>query len=74
MRSFNPCTEKDLAFLKKLVGEERIAIGQSYLALQSRDESYHKGYFPDVVVWPKSAEEVSLIMKMANERMIPLTP
>lgn len=74
MRSFNPFTEKDLAFLKKLVGEERVTTGQSYLELHSTDESYHKGYFPDVVVWPKNAEEVSLIMKMANEKMIPVTP
>jgi D-lactate dehydrogenase (cytochrome) len=74
MRRFNSVNQKDLAFLKKLVGEERVATGQSYLELHSADESYHKGYFPDVVVWPKSAEEVSLIMKMANERVIPVTP
>jgi len=73
MKSFNPFTEKDLAFLKKL-GGERVTTGQSYLELHSTDESYHKGYLPDVVVWPKSTEEISLIMKMANERMIPVTP
>ena len=74
MRSFNPFNQKDLEFLKKLVGEERVTTGQSYLELHSTDESYHKGYFPDVVVWPKSAKEVSLILKMANERAIPVTP
>jgi len=71
---FNPFTERDLVFLKDLVGEERVSTGQSYLELHSADESYHKGYLPEVVVWPKSAEEVSHIMKMANERMIPVTP
>lgn len=72
--NFNPFTEKDLSFLKELVGAERVSTGQSYLELHSADESYHKGYLPDVVVWPKSTEEVSRIMKMANERMIPVTP
>jgi len=72
--SFNPFTERDLVFIRELVGEERVSIGQSYLELHSADESYHKGYLPDVVVWPKSTEEVSRIMKMADERMIPVTP
>lgn len=31
--SFNPFTEKDLTFLRELVGEERIATGHSYLEL-----------------------------------------
>src|SRR3990172_6798709 len=72
--SFNSFTEKDLAFLRKLVGEERVSTGDSYLKLHSGDESYHKRRLPDVVVWPKSKEEVSLILKMANECRIPVTP
>lgn len=72
--NFNPFTKKELEFLKELVGEERVSTGKSYLELHSMDESYHKGYFPDVVVWPKSKEEVSSILKMANERRIPITP
>lgn len=71
---FNSFTEKDLAFLRKLVGEERVSTGDSYLKLHSGDESYHKRRLPDVVVWPKSKEEVSLILKMANECRIPVTP
>ena len=71
---FNPFTERDLAFLKELVGEERVSTGQSNLELHSVDETYHKGYLPDVVVWPKSKEEVSSILKMANEGRIPVTP
>lgn len=74
MMNFNPFTKKELEFLRDLVGEERVSIGQSYLELHSVDETYHKGYLPDVVVWPKSKEEVSSILKMANERRIPVTP
>jgi len=72
--SFKPFTEKELNFLKELVGEERVSTGSSYLELHSVDEANNKGPLPNVVVWPKSAEEVSSILKMANERMIPVTP
>ena len=72
--SFNNFAERDLAFLKKVVGEERVSTGQSYLELHSVDEANNKGSLPDVVVWPKNADEVSSILKMANERMIPVTP
>lgn len=72
--NFNPFTRKELEFLKKLVGEERVSTGQSNLELHSVDETYHKGFLPDVVVWPKTKEEVSKILKMANERRIPVTP
>ena len=67
-------TESDISFLKSVVGEERISRGQSNLELHSVDETRYRGFLPDVVVWPKTTEEVSRILKMANERRIPVTP
>jgi len=71
---FTPVTERDLAFLKRLVGEERVSTGESELALHSMDETHYRGYLPEAVVWPKNSEEVSRILKMSNERRIPVTP
>lgn len=71
---FSRIEAEDLAFLKSLVGSDRVSTGESILDLHSRDESYHRGYRPDVVVWPKGTEEVAAILKYANERMIPVTP
>ena len=71
---FNRVAAGDLAFLESLVGSDRVSTGQSILDLHSRDESYHKGYRPEVVIWPKCTEEVVAILRMANERMIPVTP
>ncbi len=70
----NRVTTEDLEFLKSLVGTSRFSTGESILDLHSRDESHYKGYRPDVVVWPISTEEVVAILKMANERMVPVTP
>jgi D-lactate dehydrogenase (cytochrome) len=72
--NFNRVAESDLTFLKDLVGAERVSTGQSELDLHSVDETYHRGYLPEVVVWPKTTEEVSRILKRANEKTIPVTP
>jgi len=71
---YSPLTEGDISFLKSVVGEERVSRGQSYLDLHSVDETHHRGYQPEVVVWPKTTEEVSRILRRADERKIPVTP
>lgn len=71
---FNRITKDDLEFLESLVGADRVSTGQSILDLHSRDESHFRGYRPEVVVWPKSTEEVAAILRMANKAKIPVTP
>lgn len=72
--TYHRVTTKDLDLLKKLLGSDRVSTGESNLALHSADQAHHKDYFPEVVVWPKSTEDVSAILKMANDRLIPVTP
>jgi len=74
MGRYNRVTDKDLTFLREVAGAERVSTGQSELTLHSVDETYHKGFLPEVVAWPKKTDEVSRILQMANERMIPVTP
>ena len=71
---FNRVTEEDLAFLRSLLGPDRVSTGESVLDLHGQDESYHKGYRPEVVAWPTRTEDVMAILTRANERMIPVTP
>ena len=72
--SFNKVKDSDLKYLKSFLESDQISKGESNLILHSADQSHHRGYMPEVILWPKSTEEVSKIMKMANERMIPVTP
>ena len=67
-------TNRELEFLRKIVGPERISTGESILGLHSRDESSHQGRKPDVVLWPLRTDEISKILKLANEKQIPVTP
>jgi D-lactate dehydrogenase (cytochrome) len=72
--SLNPVTEDDLKSLGSFLDADQVSTGEANLNLHSSDQAHHKGYLPDAVVWPNSTEEVSAILKMANERLIPVTP
>jgi D-lactate dehydrogenase (cytochrome) len=71
---YGKVTDKELEFIRGIVGLERMSVGESVLDLHSKDESFHERQRPDVVVWPIRAEEISQILKMAHERRIPVTP
>lgn len=57
-----------------LLGSERVTTNPTVLEHHSHDESYHTPRLPEVVVFPQTAEEVSKIMKFANEKQIAVTP
>ncbi len=76
MRKYQPVTCEILVELKQIVGE-RFAFadpekGEAY----SRDETPDSKYacLPEAVVLPKTAEEVSRIIKLANRENIPIVP
>jgi len=71
---YGKVTNKELEFIRSIVGPERMSIGESILDLHSKDESFHQRRRPEVVVWPLSSAEISQILKMANEDRIPVTP
>lgn len=71
---YGKLTDNDIEFLTDIVGKERISSGDSVLELHSKDESFHERRRPDIVIWPLKNEEISKILKFANERKIPVTP
>ena len=71
---YGKVTERELESIKEIVGAERMSTGESVLDLHGKDESFHERHRPHVVVWPLSAEEISKILRMANEMRIPVTP
>lgn len=71
---YGKVTDKELEFIRAIVGSERMSTGESILDLHGKDESFHPRRRPEIVIWPLSAEEISQILKIANERRIPVTP
>ena len=59
--------------LEDIVGPENVSADPVELLCYARDASESFG-LPDVVVWPRTTEEVSAILRLANERKVPVTP
>ncbi len=58
--------------LSTLLGVEIVSKDRSRLEANSRDK-WFASHLPDVVVEPKSAEQISKLLRFANERKIPVT-
>jgi glycolate oxidase len=63
-----------VAALKAIVGEEFVFADEESLEKYAHDETEDLHFPPDVVVKPRTTEEVSAIMQLCNEHRIPVTP
>jgi D-lactate dehydrogenase (cytochrome) len=55
-----------------IADEARVTTSESVLEQHGRDLSYHPPHLPDAVVFATSTEEVSAVIRFANERAVPL--
>ncbi len=63
--------------LESIVGQENVSTEPAELICYSRDFSFidvREETLPDVVVWPTTTEQIARIVKLANERRIPVVP
>ncbi len=72
---YSKVDEEVLKILKDVVGPENVRVEEDYLERYSKDEtSLLKPSKPDVVVFAENTVQVSKILKIANDRMIPVVP
>ncbi|MBT1700224.1 FAD-binding protein [Fulvivirgaceae bacterium PWU4] len=57
-----------------IVGEENVIIDPEKRYNYSHDETEDYSFLPDVVLKPGTPEEISRIMKLCNQHLIPVTP
>jgi len=72
--NYNKISRDLFSLLKQTVGEDYILTGDEHLAGYGHDETEQLVFLPEVVLKPRTAEEISAIMKLANEHMVPVTP
>lgn len=60
--------------LRKIVGKGAVLTSREDLTTYSYDATTTWAHMPDVVVLPTTTEQVSQILKLANESNIPVTP
>lgn len=63
-----------LTSFKKIIGEEFVLADEESLHHYAHDETENLHFLPEVVLKPRTAEEISAIMKICNEHRIPVTP
>lgn len=72
--SYGSVTAQEISLFKSIVSPEKVSAGESVIELHAKDESFHRRCRPDVVIFPRSSKEISGILKLANEKRIPVTP
>lgn len=59
---------------KKIVGASFVTMDEEVLRHYSHDETETLSFLPEVVIKPRTAAEISQIMKICNKDRIPVTP
>jgi glycolate oxidase len=63
-----------VGLFKKIAGEQYVLLKEEDLKNYDHDETENLHFLPDVVIKPRTAAEISEIMKICNEYKIPVTP
>ncbi|WP_245798396.1 FAD-binding oxidoreductase [Cnuella takakiae] len=65
---------EQLETFRQIVGAQYVFVDEEVLYNYSHDETEHLSFLPDVVIKPRTPEEISAIMKICNRYGIPVTP
>ena len=63
-----------LVSFKNIVGDAYVFTDEESLQHYAHDETENLHFPPDIVIKPRTAQEISSIMKICNANMIPVTP
>ncbi len=72
---YNPITKDILEELIEILGAKNVIVDEEKMENYSHDETSEEyAHMPEVVITPKSAEQISKVMKLANKHLVPVTP
>jgi glycolate oxidase len=71
---YNKVTGDVLEAITEIVGADAVLTTAAAIESYSHDETEDLVYYPEIVVKPKTTEEVSKLMKLCNQHLIPVTP
>ena len=67
-------TAQHIESFKKIVSEKFVLVDEESLNNYAHDETEDLHFLPEVVIKPRTAEEISAILKICNKEKIPVTP
>ncbi|MFN8244061.1 MAG: FAD-linked oxidase C-terminal domain-containing protein [Ferruginibacter sp.] len=59
---------------REIVGDAYVLVDEETKGIYAHDETENLHFPPDIVIKPRSAEEISRIMRICNNQQIPVTP
>ncbi|MES2778820.1 MAG: FAD-linked oxidase C-terminal domain-containing protein [Bacteroidota bacterium] len=71
---YNKVSEGQIKQFQSIVGQPFVIIDNENMAGYAQDHTEDLVYYPEVVVKPRTVEEVAAIVKLCNEARIPVTP
>jgi glycolate oxidase len=74
LKSKATLTPEHIDQFKNSIGKQFVFVDEESLDIYSHDETENLRYLPEVVLKPRTAEEISAIMKICNAAKIPVTP
>ena len=72
--TFNRISDQVLLQFTEIVGTDNIFTEHTQLGKYAHDETEDLVFYPQVAVSPSNAEQISRLMKLCSENMIPVTP
>ena len=70
----NILNTEHITTFKQIVGEQFVLFDEESMKHYAHDETEKLFYLPEVVIKPRTAEEISAVMKTCNHFKIPVTP
>jgi glycolate oxidase len=67
-------TPEHISQFKKIIGDQYVFVDTETLAHYSHDETEMLYYLPEIVLKPRTAAEISAVMKICHASLIPVTP
>jgi glycolate oxidase len=73
---YNPVSARIVEELKGILGDKHVVTDKEKMEPYSHDEVTGDAYikYPEAVVFPETAEQISEIVKLANRELIPVVP
>ena len=72
--AYSKITTDILQKITAIVSEDAVITSHDDLEKYSHDETEDLSYYPEVVVKPRSSEEISKLLILCNQHLIPVTP
>lgn len=72
--NYNKISPEIITAIRKITGEQYVFVDQEALSNYGHDETEELLFLPEVVAKPRTAKEISALLQLANQHLIPVTP